>query len=63
MTGFFFKDTKLKKMQPSTLSMDVVLKKSLQYLLWVGCYLKNGHEKFQNIAEFSPKKRNISNFS
>ncbi len=31
-----------------------MLKKSLEYLLWVVCYLKNGHEKRHNIAKFSP---------
>jgi hypothetical protein len=50
-------------MLPNTLSMDVVYKKSLQYLLWVVGCLKNGLEKCKNIAKFSPKKRNFSNFS
>jgi hypothetical protein len=43
--------------------MDVVLKKSQGYLFWDVCYLKNGHEKCQNMAKFSPTKRNILNFS
>jgi hypothetical protein len=64
MIGIFLKQ-KLKKILSNALSMEVVLKKSLEYLLWlwVVCYLKNGDEKCQNIAEFSPKKRNFSNFS
>jgi hypothetical protein len=32
MIGNLFKETKLKKMLPNTLSMDEVLKKSLEYL-------------------------------
>jgi hypothetical protein len=63
MIGIFFSETKVKTKFPNTLSMDVVLKKSLEYLLWDVCYLKNEYEKCQNIAKFSPKKRNISNFS
>jgi hypothetical protein len=39
-----------------------VLKESLGYLFWDVCYLTNGHEKWQNMAKFSPKKRNIENF-
>ncbi len=59
MIGNLFKETKLKKMLPNTLSVDEVLKKSLEYLLRAVCYLKNGHEKCLNIAKFSPKKRNV----
>ncbi len=50
-------------MLPNNISMEVMLKKSLEYLVWFLRYLKNGHEKSQNFAKFSPKKRNISNFS
>jgi hypothetical protein len=35
------------------------LKKSLGYPFWDVYYLINRHEKCQNMAKLSPKKRNI----
>ncbi len=46
-------------MLQNILSIDVVLKKSLEYYFWGVYYLKNEHEKFQNMAKFSSKKRYI----
>ncbi len=49
----------LKKMLSNTLSMNVVLNKSLGYLFWDVCYLKNGHEKCHNTAQFKDNQQKL----
>jgi hypothetical protein len=58
MIGNFFLRNKIETNTANHFIYGCGEQKSPGYLLWV----KNGHEKCQNIAKLSPKKRNILNF-
>jgi hypothetical protein len=59
MIVHIFKKQNLKKMLPNTLSMDVVLNKSLESLLWV-CFILKMDIKNVKIVPNSALKRRIS---